>query len=394
MFRFLVIYLVVTEGAVSALDTGSLTSKDWTPPRVTVDLDRAPEHRWEEIVAARKEPFLAAIKTIFAAPQIRDFVPAFKLVVGNSIVRRRLLIGDQLIEAEAIARQLGVDVADIVLASSFYDLFAAKGSPVAFAACTGVVAQNAAGEIIHGRNLDYDFRDALANSTLVVDFARGGHTLFTAVTFGPMPTFNTVVRWGSFSLSQDERDRGSLLQNLWDMVILGRPAQFSRIRHAAETLEKFEDVVNYFSTVKLDAAAYYIVGGTKPGEGAVVTRDRLKAADVWRLNTTTGRWYVLETNYDHMHPPPHGDDRRHPLQRAMNATGQEHIDPENMWAVISTTAVNRSAGERGPLNDETIYSTVMQAANPSSFKTMVRGHPVAPMQPPPPPSVKKSLVVV
>lgn len=393
MIRLLVFSSLVIEGVASALDIRPTATKDWTPPRVTVDLNKPPEHRWTDIVAARKEPFLAAINTIFAAPQIRAFVPALKLVVGNAIVRRNLLIGDQLREAEAIARQLGVDVADIVLASSFYDLFAAKGSPVAFAACTGVVAQNAAGEILHGRNLDYGFRDALGNSTLVVDFLRDGHTLFTAVTFGPMPTFNTVVRWGSFSLSQDERDRGSLFQNLWDVVILGRPASFSRIRQAAETLERFEDVVNYFSTVELDAAAYYIVGGTKRGEGAVVTRDRLKAADVWRLNATAGRWYVLETNYDHMLPPPHGDDRRHPLQRAMNATGPEHIDPESMWAVISTRTVNSSAGERGPLNDETIYSTIMQAANPASFKTMVRGHPVAPEENPPS-SAEELLVVI
>jgi len=392
MFRLAAFSFVVTEGAASALDIRATATKDWTPPRVTVDLDRAPEHRWEEIVTAHRESFLSAINTIFTTPQIRAFVPALKLVVGNAIVRRRLLIGDQLKEAEAIARQLGVDVADIVLASSFYDLFAAKGSPVAFAACSGVVAQNAAGEIIHGRNLDYDFRDALANSTLVVDFLRGGHTLFTAVTFGPMPTFNTVVRWGSFSLSQDERDKGSLLQNLWDIVILGRPAQFSRIRQAAETLDRFEDVVDYLSTVELDAAAYYIVGGTKPGEGAVVTRDRSKAADVWRLNATAGRWYVLETNYDHMLPPPHGDDRRHPLQRAMNATGPQRIDPESMWAVISTTTANNSAGERGPLNDETIYSTVMQASDPASFKTMIRGHPVVPEEPPS--SVEELLVVI
>ena len=28
---------------------------------------------------------------------------------------------------------------------------------------------------------------------------------------------------------------------------------------------------------------YYIIGGVRPGEGAIVTRDRLNTADVWRL---------------------------------------------------------------------------------------------------------------
>merc|ERR1712228_853798 len=112
--------------------------------------------------------------------------------------------------------------------------------------------------------------------------------------------------------------------------------------------------------------------GTKSGQGAVVTCDRDKVADVWRLDADAGRWYVLETNYDHYLPPGHNDDRRHPLQRFLNATGRDKISTSTMWDAISLSKANKSAGERAPLNGETIYSTVMQASSKDSFKTVVR----------------------
>merc|ERR1711920_662500 len=123
-------------------------------------------------------------------------------------------------------------------------------------------------------------------------------TLFTAVSFGPCPTFNTAVRWGSFSLSQNERDAGSIFANFWDILVRGRPAVFARIRQAMETVTTFEDAVKEFTDVNLDASAYFIIGGTKPGEGAVITRARDASAkhDVMRIDAKSGQWYVLETN--------------------------------------------------------------------------------------------------
>merc|ERR1712216_665125 len=139
----------------------------------------------------------------------------------------------------------------------------AKNSPLKRKACTGVVARSASGEIIHGRNLDYDFVEALSKIVLVVDFAKNGKTIFTAVTFGPNPTFNTAVRYGSFSISHDERDEGNVLNNLWDVIILGRPATFGRIRQAVETLDRFDEAMDFFSSVKVSAASYFILGGTR-----------------------------------------------------------------------------------------------------------------------------------
>lgn len=351
-FRCLVLF--------SALLAQLKASVDHAPPRVQVDLDEAPEHRWDHVVAARKDTYLRSFESVFAAPQVQRLLPLAKPLLGNEFVARRLLPGDLYGEAKGIARGLGLDVALIVLGSIFYDLFAAGngGKLGRMKACTGVVAQSASGEIIHGRNLDYAFRDALANATTVVDFVRGGKIVFTAVTFGPLPTFNTAVRYGSFSLSHDQRMEGRLSENLWDMFLRGRPSVFTRIRQAMETLPTYEQAVKEFSTVDLAAPSYFILGGMKPGEGAVITRDRDASSlhDVWKLNASAGGWYVLETNYDHSKPVtnPH-DNRRVVLQRTLNAIGPAGISVSSMWEVISTTDANRSAGERPPYNNMTIY---------------------------------------
>lgn len=358
----------------------SLSSVDRAPPRVTVDLGKDPEHRWDDIVAARKDIYVHSIETVLATPTVKSILPLARKLIGNDFVARRLLPGDLLAEAKGIARGLGMDIADVIIISVFYDLFAAgdSGKLGHEKACTGVVAQSESGEIIHGRNLDYDFRDALGNSTIIVDFVKPNSTeiAFTAVTFGPCPTFNTAVRYGSFSLTHNQRDAGSILANFWDILVRGRPAVFARIRQAMETITTFEDAVNEFRTVDLDAPSYFILGGTKEGEGAVITRARDASAlhDIMRLDAAAGHWYVVETNYDHEKQPGPGDQRRVVLQRTLNATGQKGISTSSMWDVISVQKVNKTAGERAPYNDETIYSTVMQASNPKTFKTLVRGH--------------------
>ena len=48
------------------------------------------------------------------------------------------------------------------------------------------------------------------------------------------------------------------------------------------------------------APVYYILAGTKPNEGAVITCDRNILVNLWQLNVSSSvpdTWYLLETNY-------------------------------------------------------------------------------------------------
>lgn len=345
---------------------------DFAPPKYTVDLDVDPEHRWDHIVVEQKDKFKAAIDSVLNSKRVKPLVPTAKLLIGNWLEARRILGTEQYHEIQGVARGVGVEASEIVLLASFYDLFAADTSPFKQNACAGILAQTPSGEIYHGRNLDYDFKDAIGPIALDVNFIRNNRTVFQAITFGPNPTFDTVVRYGSFSITQNERDTGDVTENMLDLIVKGRIATFAAIRKAAETLDTFESAVDYFSNVPLAASAYYIIGGVKPQEGAIITRNREKAVNVWRLNPAQGDWYILQLNSDHWKPAPFGDDRRTPLQQYLNATGQSNIGADSLWGALSIQHVNHTAGQRAPYNSMTIYTTVMQASNPATFKTLVR----------------------
>ena len=85
----------------------------------------------------------------------------------------------------------------------------------------------------------------------------------------------------------------------------------------------FEKAVKTFAYTPLIAPCYYIIGGPEPNQGAVVTRDREKAADIWRLGTGNDTWYLAETNYDHWKAPLFIDDRITPCNKCMQKLGPE-----------------------------------------------------------------------
>jgi len=99
----------------------------------------------------------------------------------------------------------------------------------------------------------------------------------------------------------------------------------------------FNTALNDLSDDNLIADVYYILAGSKPGEGAVISRNRTDAADVWRLDSS--RWFEAQTNYDHWQQPPWFDNRVDPANNAMNSVGQQKISLDTLFQVLSTKPV-------------------------------------------------------
>ncbi|XP_034028148.1 N-acylethanolamine-hydrolyzing acid amidase-like isoform X2 [Thalassophryne amazonica] len=172
--------------------------------------------------------------------------------------------------------------------------------------CTSIVAQDTNGHVYHGRNLDYP-HPVLRNLTVNIIFLKDGETL--------------------------------------------------------EEAENFEDAVMRLSKIPIITEVYYIVGGLQPGEGAVITRDRSGPADIWPLDPVTGGWYRVETNFDHWLPPPGRDHRREAAIKALNATGQDHINMKTLYQILSVYPV---------CNRGTVYTTIMSAEKTEKYTTLVR----------------------
>lgn len=115
----------------------------------------------------------------------------------------------------------------------------------------------------------------------------------------------TGVRLRGFSISVDERwtPNGTIWDNVFEALFAGgQPVGFF-LRDLLGSDIDFETALNRAATQHLISVMYIIMGGQTAGEGAVVTRNRDKAADVWRLDAPS-RWFLVETNYDHWKPVP------------------------------------------------------------------------------------------
>ena len=63
------------------------------------------------------------------------------------------------------------------------------------------------------------------------------------------------------------------------------------------TAQSYSSALEQLTNSHLMAPVYYIIAGPAPDFGAVITRDRLGAADVENLGKMPQDWYLLETNY-------------------------------------------------------------------------------------------------
>ncbi|XP_077977688.1 N-acylethanolamine-hydrolyzing acid amidase-like [Glandiceps talaboti] len=326
-------------------------------PRYVLNLDLPPEKRWESIVAhwnvtKLQENLQFVIKT--EVPEV--LIPVVQMIGGNI---DKYIPSPYSGELMGMAKAFNMSLGDIVLVNLLYDITAY---------CTSIVAEDSEGQIWHGRNLDYTFTEMLRDMTFIYDAQRNGTTVYTATTFIGYIGAMTGMRPKAFSISADERDQGKQWENMLELInaLLTGQASFVSflIRDAIANMNNFDEAVHMLSTEQIIAPVYYIIGGMKPGEGAVITRDRLASKDVWKLDSSNERWFLVETNYDHWEPAPQSDDRRDPANKAMNGLTQSGVN--------ATTMYNKVFSLKPVLASHTVYTTTISAAEPDMYNTMVR----------------------
>ncbi|XP_015248918.1 PREDICTED: N-acylethanolamine-hydrolyzing acid amidase-like, partial [Cyprinodon variegatus] len=148
---------------------------------------------------------------------------------------------------------------------------------------------------------------------------------------------------GKFTVSGDQRGTKhwwNWWKNFVSAVLFHRSPDSWLVRETLEEAEDFQDAVMRLSKTPLIAGVYYIVGGVRAGEGVVITRDRKGPADIWPLDPLTGGWFRVETNFDHWLPTPAKDHRRETANKALNATGQDHINMGQLYQVGDFSSVS------------------------------------------------------
>ncbi|KAL4233366.1 hypothetical protein ACF0H5_008048 [Mactra antiquata] len=338
-------FVLVIQSEVNCISSGR------TPQKYIVNLDIPAEKRWSHVVSEHRD-FVLTVHKIMKSMVPKEIFPLVEFIAAeiNNFIEQPYAD-----EMKGIAKTLDCNVGDVVLATLIYDIASY---------CTSIVTQDSYGQIWHARNLDYSFTDLLKNITVEVDFQSNGKTQYSAVTFAGYVGIMTGQRPHAFTVTVNERDDGTLLWNiLIDLLDKNAVSVSLLIRNALAYDHDFTSAVKRLSYTTTGAEAYIIVGGIKPGEGAVITKGHFKPDDVWMLNATDGQWFLVQTNYDHWKPPPPDDNRRSPATRAMNSMGSSNITVESLFHVMSTRKV---------LNEQTVHTTVMSAGKPALMRTWIR----------------------
>ena len=339
-----------------------------TAPEYKLNLDLPPEERWAEIAKAHSGKLSRFFRDAMV-PKLSALGLEMLSIIGAALLKD--MPQPYRDEMVGFAKYSNISIGTIV----FWNIVTELGSfsvnqtkhfnPEKIG-CTSIVAEDSKGVIIHGRNMDLEWgTDILRNITLHIHFQSKNKTVYSGTAFAGLVGLWTGQKPHQFTVTMNERDKDGWQKNAQEATKPGRKVIPFLIRDLlADEKSTFASAVETFSTTPLIAPCYLIVGGAHPGEGAVITRNRTKAIDVVKLNTTQGRWNVLETNYDHWDAPPSTDDRRNPAIKAMNETGKDKISLDSILKVLSTPPV---------LANDTIYTVLMSASQPDLYKTLIRG---------------------
>lgn len=329
----------------------SVCGGSFSPPLVNISLDEPAEQRWAPLMKIFDKDFLKKA----AAEVIDTTVPKWVHYAINPVVKalEKYVPQPYAGEIRGMASFYQSDISDVILLNFAYEVSAF---------CTSIVAQNSNGNIYHGRNLDYP-HDVLKNLTIDILFIKNGQVAYRGTSFAGYVGLWTGQSENKFTVTGNERNKGHWWENVISAVLLKSSPVSWLVRETLEQATDFQDAVTRLAKVPIITDVYYIVGGVHPREGVVITRDRSGPADIWPLDWTMGQWYLVETNYDHWLPTPGRDHRREVAMKALNATSQNNINTRSLYQVLSVVPV---------CNGITVYTTVMSAAAPEEYKTVVR----------------------
>lgn len=330
------------------------------PGWAVVDLDLPPRQRWQALVAPKTAEIQAMIDA-FKGSMGRLFHLLLNVVEDIIGPLANLEMNgfpeDYAEEIRGIHDATGIRIPELFVFNIMYEFSGALPE------CTSIVAQNSAGHIMHGRNLDFGppvLSEAMRQILQNVRYVKDGQTLFNSTTYLGYVGCTTCLKHGVASLTVNTRLWTKLPMSVaaW-LLHLRRKGNWLAFetRRAMETADSYAEAVELLNTTRLLGPAYVILAGVAAGEGAVITRDEKHSLAFWSLEDEP-RPYLVETNYDHWKRdldnwvgPPYArrDNGNACMERIVN---ESRVTSEGMFQVLSS---------RPSLNRDTTFTALMSA---------------------------------
>jgi len=302
-------------------------------PQFTVDLDMPARQRWREV--ARVPEYNAYLELSRGIAEI----------TGNVFSERR---GKPFADAANISQEYREEMQGYLEAMEspsmtldfliMYNIGYELGTSLG---CYGSLAAMPNGTMVHGRNMDME-APWLENLTFEVTFVRSGEPLFTSVHWPGAVGITTAMRYGGWTFEQNTRlvhNNASL--NLAALRQGMEPFSFAARRVMEQTAD-FGTAVRAFTSIHFAAPQYFVVAGSQPYEGAVITLDRggrrlSSTPPVQFVEKGVQEWFVVQSNDDPLGPPM--DSRRAAGKKSLRAVGQQRVSIDSITRVMQTEPV-------------------------------------------------------
>lgn len=286
-------------------------------PEFTIDLDKDPEHRYDEVIAHFNST-VQKLVDIYAKPALLDVTAQFAEHRGEEDpelqgeingIARNLGIPNHVIQTVAFLYEVSslmVPLENITWpwAAAFSKELGATNLASAFGGfgCTGIIIKDEEGSVYHGRNLDFAFTKYFQNMTYLGTFTKGGKELFTIQTIAAYPMLLTGWRRGSNGYTIEINSRfldhwggnGQMLNNIFNSE--HRPPSGWTKRKILETIDNYEDAVEAFSTRPYIATEYNIISGVR--KGVILARN--PDGNAYTIDLKDDDRYIIMTNFDYI----------------------------------------------------------------------------------------------
>jgi len=318
-------------------------------PTYNIHLDHAPKDRFTEVITDMK-------------PQITKMINEYEHLTPG-FIRNFFKDNEQVIklrhmqeyeEIVSMAGLLGMDTYMLLMLNYAFELKQAL--------CTSIVARAPDGRILHGRNMDFGFADAVRNATYIARFHKNGKYIFESVMFGGYVGVASGYRPDAYSLTLNARGGGDLqgVEKYFDImarVYIGLPEIGVATRNAFTECDTYECIFDTLSNMDTVVPMYLIMADAKDTQAVVVSKDGEGIANIRYVNSSSPNWYLVQTNDDHFAGVC--QQRCQDGIAHMDAIGAENINFDNLLSQVMVI--------EHTMNVHTIYTT-MSSPSEGIFK--------------------------
>jgi len=346
-------------------------------PSFDIDLDTPPEKRWVKVVAHYRSDMIAMGKAL--GPLLAQHLGK----EWESWLQVAHFDPEYEAELQGIVDAVN-DSSSTLNSAKLTTLLYEIGSPTA---CSAALWAMRNGTVMQGRNMDYAFHFKLPGGSLMnwnnvtfdVTFHKAGKPLYKTTSWPGLIGVHTGMRFGGWSIQQNSR---SALNDWHENLKVAKqggqtfPPETLVVRKVMDTVPHFKDAVAKINATKFMAPMYFIMSGTGPFEGAVLTIDRManhtsSTPPVVKVSNTSTGWHLVQTNDDlgANLSQPSLDPRRPIANYMLSGATQDIISVEHLMQFMHSSPLK---------NFQTVFSTVMVPAK-DYFKTTLPDEPPGPI---------------